>query len=246
MSWFENEKFWSFFYEWMFPEESFAQAKVQTEDILTLSGVDKGTVLDLCCGPGRYSIPLGQKGFTVTGVDLQPMLLKKALDYSNTENLNIKFIQEDMLTFRRENFFDLVISMFSSFGYFTNPEDNFKVLENAFYSLKKGGKILIDVRGKEIHAMANITDFSTTMSNGDRIFQRTEVNDDWTSTESEWVYIQGDKAHTFKLELNLYSGAELRELLYQAGFSDVNVYGDLKGSPYNQNAKRLVVLAQKG
>ena len=121
MSWFENEEFWSFFYEWMFPEESFAQVKVQTEDILTLSGVDKGTILDLCCGPGRYSIPLGKKGFTVTGVDLQPMLLKKALDYSNAENLDIEFIQENMLTFRRENFFGLVISMFSSLKFIITP-----------------------------------------------------------------------------------------------------------------------------
>ncbi|WP_455212287.1 class I SAM-dependent methyltransferase [Kaarinaea lacus] len=245
MSWFDNEEFWALFYEWMFPEESFQQAIEQTEDIVTLSGIHEGAVLDLCCGPGRYSVPLAKRGFTVTGVDLQPMLLRKASDYSYKENLEIEYIEENMLTFRRQDTFDLVISMFSSFGYFSNPEDDFIVLENAYGSLKQGGKLLLDVRGKEIHAMANVKSFSQEMPNGDLIFQRTQVNDDWTSSNSEWVYIKGDKAHKFNMTFNLYSAAELRALLKKAGFSGVRVCGDLNGNAYNYNAKRLVVLAEK-
>lgn len=245
MSWFDNEEFWSLFYEWMFPEESFHQAREQTDDLIRFSGVDKGAVLDLCCGPGRHSVPFAEKGFTVTGVDLQPMLLEKARYYSDRENVNIEYIEENMLTFKRSDAFDLVISMFSSFGYFSNPEDDFRVLENAYHSLKSDGKILMDVRGKEIHAMANVTSYSQEMPNGDLIFHRTEVNDDWTRSRSDWVYVKGEKAHRFKMEFNLYSGSELRALLKKAGFSDVKIYGDLKGSAYNHNAKRLVVLAQK-
>jgi SAM-dependent methyltransferase len=173
------------------------------------------------------------------------MLLKKAKNYSNKENVGIEYVEEDMLTFRRADSFDLIISMFSSFGYFTNPEDDFKVLDNAYYSLKRGGKILIDVRGKEVHAMANVTSYSHQMPNGDFIFHRTEVNDDWTRSISDWVYLQGEKAYKFKMEFNLYSGVELRALLKKAGFKDVMLYGDLKGGAYNHHAKRLVVLAEK-
>jgi SAM-dependent methyltransferase len=245
MSWFDNEEFWSLFFDWMFPEESFDQAKAQAEDIVTLSRVDTGAVLDLCCGPGRHSVPLAKMGFNVTGVDIQPNLLNKARSYANKENVETETIEENMLTFRREESFDLVISMFSSFGYFSNPEDDLKVLENAYHSLKSGGKILLDVRGKEIHAMANITSFSQQMPNGDLIFHRTEINDDWTRSISEWVYVKGEKAHKFKMEFNLYSGSELRALLKKAGFSQVRIYGDLKGSAYNHNAKRLVILAEK-
>lgn len=245
MSWFDNKDFWLYFYDWMFPDESFHQAWEQTEDIIKLSGVGKGEVLDLCCGPGRYSIPFGKKGFNVTGVDLQSMLLERAQDYSDMEKVNIEFIEEDMLTFTRPDSFDLVISMYSSFGYFSHPDDDFRVLENAYFSLKNGGKIILDVRGKEIHAMANITSFSQEMPNGDLIFHRTEVNDDWTRTNSDWICVKGDKAHKFKMDFNLYSGSELRSLLKKAGFSDARIYGDLKGGPYNHTAKRLVVLAEK-
>ena len=58
--------FWSLFYEWMFPEESFHQAKEQTNDLIELTGIEKGAVLDLCCGPGRYSVPFRKKGFKVS------------------------------------------------------------------------------------------------------------------------------------------------------------------------------------
>ena len=87
-----------------------------------------------------------------------------------------------MLTFCQENTYDLVLSMYSSFGYFDNPEDDFSVLQNARVSLKDGGKLLLDVRGKEIHAMANVTCYNEEMPNGDLICQRTEVIDDWTSS----------------------------------------------------------------
>jgi SAM-dependent methyltransferase len=214
--------------------------------MLTLTGIDQGTVLDLCCGPGRHSIPLAGKGFQVTAVDLQSILLAKAQAYANSSAVDIEFIQANMLEFDRPDAFDLVISMFSSFGYFSNPEDDFRVLENACSSLKDGGQLLIDVRGKEIHAMsANMTSFSQRMPNGDMIYQHAEVTDDWTSTRSEWVYVERDRAHRFEIHFNLYSAAELRLLLESAGFTTVRIFGDLKGSPYDHNATRLVALAQK-
>ncbi len=213
MNWFDNEKFWTLFYEWMFPEESFHQAEEQTDDIIKITGIESGTVLDLCCGPGRHSVPLGKKGFQVTGVDLQPILIEKAREYSSKEDVNIEYIEENMLTFKRSDSFDLVISMFSSFGYFSDPEDDFKVIENAYFSLKPGGKLLMDVRGKEIHAMANVTSFSQEMPNGDLIFHRAEVNDDWSRSNAEWFYITDELAHKFKMSVNLYCGSELRVLL---------------------------------
>ena len=69
MNWFSNSDFWSQFYEWMFTGESFDQARQQVEDIVNLTGISSGKVLDLCCGPGRHSVPFSKSGFEVTGVD---------------------------------------------------------------------------------------------------------------------------------------------------------------------------------
>jgi hypothetical protein len=43
-----------------------------------------------------------------------------------------------------------------------------------------------------------------------------------------------------------YSAAELGRLLPDAGFDRVDVYGDLRGAPYDMAAKRLIAVAHKG
>ena len=78
MQWFENEAFWQTFYPYMFGERKMAAAPVEVERVLALSGVERGRVLDLCCGPARHSLILAQEGFQVTGVDRSPFLLSKA------------------------------------------------------------------------------------------------------------------------------------------------------------------------
>lgn len=245
MTWFSNPDFWKTFYEWAFPAESFDQAKKQVEDIVKLTGISSGTVLDLCCGPGRHSIPLSKAGFEVTGVDLQPFLLEKAKAYATKEKATIEFIKEDMRKFRHPESFDLVLNMFSSFGYFEYPAEDLKVAENVYDSLKPGGQFLLDLKGKEIAAKELVETMSTEMPNGDLVFQRIHINHDWTRAKTTWVYVSGNRADTYEVRLTLYSGMEMRNLLKQAGFVNVKLYGDLKGSPYDHNAKRLIVVAEK-
>ena len=245
MNWFAQADFWSRFYDYMFPAASFEQAAAQVDDIKKLTGITSGTMLDLCCGPGRHSVPFTKAGFEVTGVDLQPFLLGKARAYATQEGVTIEFIEEDMRHFQRVESFDLVLNMFSSFGYFSDPEDDFSVLENAYDSLRSGGQVLLDLRGKEIHAMRFAETISSEMPNGDLVFQRTRNNDDWTRSITTWVYVHGDRADSFEITINLYSGAGLRNLLSKAGFRNVRLYGDLKGSPYDHHARRLVALAEK-
>jgi len=48
--------------------------------------------------------------------------------------------------------FDIAISLFTSFGYFEDPRDDQKVLANVHASLKPGGKLLMDMSGKEVIA----------------------------------------------------------------------------------------------
>src|SRR5580658_8083643 len=99
MHWFENEEFWRTFYPYMFGERKLAAAPGEVERILALSGVTRGRVLDLCCGPARHSLILAQKGFEVTGVDRSPFLLSKARELA--AGGVIELIEADMRDFVR-------------------------------------------------------------------------------------------------------------------------------------------------
>lgn len=245
MDWFEKPDYWARFYDWMFSPERFEQGVTQAADLAQLLGLESGAILDLACGPGRHSVPLAKAGFRVTAVDREPFLLEKARDYAAREEAEIAFVEEDMRRFERAEAFDAAINMFSSFGYFEDPEDDLTVLRNAYRSLKPGGRLLLDVRGKEVHAMGLQETVSSELENGDLIVQRTLMNEDWTRAVSKWVYIEGATADTFEFELTLYSGAELRNLLCTAGFPEVQLYGSLGGTPYDHTAKRLIAVASK-
>lgn len=137
--WFDDDSFWIKLYPFMFPEQRFADAADQAERLVKLTNPQGREVLDLCCGPGRLSITLTQKGFLLTGVDRTAFLLNKARARARIAQVKIEWIQADMRAFLRPAAFDLVISMFTSFGYFANRQDDVHVLRNIFTNLKPFG-----------------------------------------------------------------------------------------------------------
>jgi ubiquinone/menaquinone biosynthesis C-methylase UbiE len=63
MEWFENDDFWRDFYPYMFSAERFAAAPEEVNRIMALTGCNGGSLLDLCCGPGRHSVEFAKRAF---------------------------------------------------------------------------------------------------------------------------------------------------------------------------------------
>jgi SAM-dependent methyltransferase len=242
--WYTNETFWREGYRFMFSDEAFAAAREQADLIITLAGISAGRALDLCCGPGRHAVPLALRGFNVTAVDASPFLLGKAVEHANAAGADIEFVRADMRGFRRPASFDLAISMFSSFGYFGDEKDDRKVAENLHASLRPGGVAVIDVMSKEL--TGRFRDAAVSEAEGVTRVERHEIVDSWTRIKSEWILIDGNGVQRFQFAVRIYSGRELRDLLREAGFEDVRLYGDLTGRPYGPSASRLIALARKG
>ena len=152
MHWYEDDGFWSDFSETMFSE----RRRSETADLVAESPLLQfpagSRVLDLCCGPGLYLVPLARRGHTVTGVDLSPVMLKRAEAACAKAGVDVRLLRADMLTHVEPESYDVVLNVFTSFGYFDEPADNARVLRNAHDSLAPGGQLLIDVLGKEVLA----------------------------------------------------------------------------------------------
>ena len=244
--WHEADAFWTTWAPFLFEERRWQQAQGEVANIISLVKLSPGaSILDLCCGPGRHSLQLAQAGFSVTGVDRTKTYLQKARKQAAKEELNIEFICADMRDFCRPNAFDAVINLFTSFGYFEDISDDRKVITNVYRSLKSGGVFLIDTMGKEILARI-FRERDWYEVNGIVVLQERKVCRDWSWLEERWVMIKDGKMDEHKLSHRLYSAAELAALLKDCGFTTVDAYGDLAGAPYDQTAKRLVVVAYKG
>lgn len=241
-----EEDFWEGLYPLMFSAERFAFAFEEVEQVVELTGLGGGRALDLCCGPGRHCIPLAQRGFDVTAVDISDYLLDKARGRAAEAKVAIDFVKKDMREFVEPGAFDLIINLFTSFGYFALQADDMKALRNMAESLSDEGCVVIDTLGKE--ALAEQLPFDrqpTTERDGSLLIQRVDVVDDWSRAKAEWILIRGASAQRFQFEHTLYSGRELRDLMRWAGLSDVRLYGGLDGRPYGPGATRLVAIGRK-
>jgi len=245
MEWFENEEFWTDLFPYMFPAERFSAAADQVSEILALAQFKKKRVLDLCCGPGRHSVELARRGLAVTGVDRSSFLLKRARELAVEAQVRVEWVMDDMRRFKRPRAFDLACSLFTSFGYFKDEEDDLRVLRNVAESLTSGGVFVIDVLGKELLARRWENARYTEYPDGTVRVERPQLRGDWSRLRNDWTLIRKGRSKTFRFEHSIYSGRELKDRLLACGFDDAQLYGDLQGTAYGLDSPRLIAVARK-
>ena len=239
--------FWDLTYPFLFPDSRMERAEEQADGILELTGISSGSLLDLCCGPGRFSMAMARRGFSVTGVDRTTALIETATRTASVEGLEIEWVLSDMRDFSRPSSYDLALSMFTSFGYFEKHEDNMKVLRNIHMSLKPGGRLLLEVMGKEVLASVFSPVSTTELEDGSLLIQKHSIEHGWNRISNDWILIRDDAIEgRFRFTHWVYSAMELEAMLLEAGFDLVSVFGSMDGSPYDDSARELVALAVRG
>ena len=247
-TWFEDDTLWESLESFLFSQFRSSETTVrEAEQILTLVHPPQGAaVLDLCCGPGRHSLEFTRRGFQVTGVDRTTRYLETARAAATREGLTVEFVQEDMRHFHRPAAFDLALNLFSSFGYFEDKAEDLRVLRHLYVSLKPGGQVLLEMAGKE--PLARTFQPRTWHRHAERdeyLLEERIVREGWSWIENHWIWLRGPEQKVFTFGIRLYSGAELTGLLSEAGFSAVQLYGSLAGTPYDHTAQQLVAVATK-
>lgn len=245
MNWYENDGLWSGLADLMFPPRLSAEAEEVTKNSPLLAFPAGSRVLDLCCGPGRYLVPLARQGHHVTGVDLSPAMLRQAEAACETAGMRAELVQADMAGFVRPAGFDAIINMYTSFGYFADQSKNLQVLRNMHRSLTSGGQLLVEVFGKEIIAKNGGRPQAVDLPEGTGYLRHT-IMDDWTRLRTDWTIVNDGSARSASVTSFIYSAAELRAMFEQAGFTDIECFGGFDASAYDRGAKRLVVRGIRG
>lgn len=194
-----------------------------------------GAVLDLCCGGGRHLVAMARRGVDVTGFDLSCPLLRTARLTIQSEGIPLGgLVRGDMrrLPFANGSFAG-VTHFFTAFGYFDNDEENFQVFREVARILKPGGTYLFDffnstdVRAGLIHA----TD-KRVSADGRRVEKYVRSNATAPVTVIESV--------------RLFSAAELRNGLTNAGFVVEKEWGDYGLDKFDEDASpRWMALARR-
>ncbi|MBF0586212.1 class I SAM-dependent methyltransferase [Prosthecochloris sp. N3] len=200
-------------------------------------------IMDIACGAGRHALEFARKGFSVTANDLSPYLLQCARVQAGEEHLPLTCTQQDMRAVSDENAFDLVVQLFSSFGYFDSPDDDRLVVRNVFRALAKGGWYVLDLinpaplkKNLRPHSRKTIDNLSVDEHrriHGDRVIK------DITITSPE-------ETLEFSESVRLFPPQGIAALLEEEGFRNISMIGDYAGSPFNpETSPRMLVFCSR-
>jgi ubiquinone/menaquinone biosynthesis C-methylase UbiE len=231
-------------YNKAFAEESIGSrqfiemAKKQVAFLVKVTNLKQGdSVLDVPCGVGRHSLEFAKHGAKVVGIDISNDCLKIARH--KFKHKNVHYLHGDMQNLRKfQGRFDLVVNLFTSFGYFSTDEENFKVLKSMVNCLTPGGKIVVNLIDRDW--ILSIFDPARWSEVDGRVILEASRYDKKSKYNESQVFIVNNKFSPPKLEhyhyhrVRLYSKAELVDLMKKAGLTNIKVYGDYDGGPYKK------------
>jgi SAM-dependent methyltransferase len=237
-TWF-TEWFDSPYYHILYKKHDEQDAQRSIDQFLRCLDLPEGArLLDLACGKGRHARYLATLGFDVTGLDISPNSIEFAAQFEH-EHLN--FYQHDMRLPFRINYYDAVLNIFTSFGYFDNDADHLRTLVNAAKGLRPGGKLLIDYFNS-VWVRENLVPQTTQTIDGIDFRWEKRVDDQKVFKK---VFFEAEgRAWYFEEKVRLFTLADFEQLLTHAGFTLTDVIGGYDGSAFDPHtSKRLILTA---
>ena len=134
--------------------------------------------------------------------------------------------------------------MFTSFGYFEDPADDRKVLQNLLTSLKPGGRLLMDVMSRE-WVIGHFQDHEWNDLDGTFLLEERSFVEGTSRMKNRWVVVRNGEVREFGFILRMYGAPELVSLVRDVGFTNVRAIANVKGEDYHIDSIRLMVLAEK-
>ena len=204
---------------------------------------ERARVLDAACGAGRHAIHFAKRGFRVIGFDLSRTLLDIAEQEAENLGLDVEFKLADLRIFESELKFDLIVSLFTSFGYFDSDEENFIFVGKSYEMLNKNGFYVLDYLNKT-YLENNLVESTVKSLGNKRIEENRRISDDRVIKEIK-IHKSENKEEYIE-SVKLYSYQELLDKFSQIGFKNIKVFGDYNGSIYHEeSSERCIMIFQK-
>lgn len=240
-SWYKNW-FNSFYYHLLYQHRDHSEAETFIKNLFQLidKDVSQTKVLDLACGKGRHALQVSELGYTVYGIDLSENSIIEAKKH---ESINLQFFQSDMRSFAFPFTFQIILNLFTSFGYFEDHTDNQLVIDNIAKHLDPDGILILDYLNS-----------TKTVKELPEQEERREGEIDFTIKKfEEKGFVVKDiqfkhqkKNHHYREFVQLISPQEFEQLLSEAGMEIIHTFGNYQLEPFDPLlSDRFILMAKK-
>lgn len=212
------------------------------ETVLQLQPDD--TILDLCCGMGRHLAVFCERGYSrLIGLDLSISLLRIARDTLGRSHCLARLLLGDMRHLPFRGCFDVVLNLFTSFGYFATEEEDQQVLDSIRMVLRPGGRFILDYLNPE-HALRNLSSRTERRIEGRRVIELRSVDDHRQRLNKSIEIHTPEGIKHYEESIRLYSLDEMYRLLENAGLEVKALYGDFDFRPMGMDQPRMIFIGK--
>ncbi len=237
--WFNTEE-----YLYVYRNRNEKDAKKLVDLILRNANLKKNAkVLDLACGTGRHSIFFALCGFKVTAVDLSETLLKVARASAQAANVDIEFIHADMRYFCVNEKFDLIVNLFTSFGYFEEDEENFRLFDFVDEHLEENGLFVLDYFNRN-YVENNLVKLSEDNTDGTKIVQERSIVGNRVVKKIK--VLKNGIEKNFEENVRMYYKTEIIKEIVKRNMKIKKIFGDFEGNNFEiDKSKRIIIIAER-
>jgi len=202
-------------------------------------------ILDCPCGQGRHAHLLAEAGYDVDGVDYSRDLLVRAKQRGDGRNL--RYARADMrsLPKRWTRRFDAVVNLFTSFGFFADPEDDGRVIREFARVLRPSG-VLVWHGASRDGVMARFLSRDWWRTSDGSLFAQRRSFDALSGvltveSEGRGPFGKAVRAH----RIRLYTATRLAELCRDAGLIVEAAYDAWSPRPLRRTSSEMLLVARK-
>lgn len=218
-------------------------------DILSENGINKGILLDLACGTGTMSLIMAQKGYDVIGVDNSPEMLGEAREKALEAGEDILFLCQDMCSIDLYGTVDCTVCLLDSLNHLESKEELLEAFKRVSLFTVPGGLFVFDVNTEYKHKY--VLGDNTFVYDNDDVYcvWQNEYDDESKTVEIFLDFFQEEnglyrRSSEYFAE-RAFSDSDIKNLLSEAGFTDIKAYGELRKTAPSDTEERVFYVARK-
>lgn len=247
----QSAEWWSSYFDQQYlleyePIFTLEKDRHEAARLIELLGLPVGArILDVPCGQGRHAHLLAESGFEVDGLDYSAHLLKKAKARGTSKTL--RYTQGDMraLPTRWTERFDAVVNLFTSFGFFTDPNDDLRVVREFARVLKPGG-VLVWHGGSRDGVMARFLERDWWTTDDGTMVAHERSFDPLSGLISIRSTFRGPNVDgNREYQIRLYTATRLSEICAEAGLVVEQAFEGFTHRPLRRRSSEMLLIARR-
>ena len=197
-------------------------------------------ILDVACGQGRHAIHMNKLGYNVDAFDLSENSIMNARLH---ENEKLHFFINDIRSPLKLGHYNLAFNLFTSFGYFSEEDDNYQSIEAIANSLTKKGLFIMDFMNVD-KVINDLVSSEIKTINGISFIINREVIDGFIIKNI--AFIDKGRKFSYQERVKAITLSDFERYFKAAGLKLTTTFGDYKLSAFdNTTSDRLIMIVSK-